>query len=280
MLKLFRSTESLPGRSVRQSYKGACARWTSGKVLSWSTKDFIFLPLFLICLFVPQSVFAQCKSIYKIPDLNCDGDLQIVVIGDSFVYGIGDTKNRGRGGYVLRTQRRFSRAAIQNLGTPGLQSPKLLEDLQASFRGRAPLNYRQVLRSADIVIFDLGRNDRWLYGEASDTVKNLQAAAQLIRLDARKRKQIEPVIVIAPNMLPNRGSQGPWVSVLNKLILRTHTSRNPADLRFDLVSKRLIGDDQIHPTSLGYDELAKVFQRYLQRTLPPRIKARQREFYR
>ena len=238
--------------------------------------------LLLVCSLslLPQVAQAKCRSFYKIPDLNCDGDLQIVVIGDSFVSGTGDTKYRGRGGYVLRTQRRLRKAAIQNLGTPGLQTPDLLEELRSSLRGRAPSKYRQVIRTADIVILDLGRNDRWLYGKASDTAKNLQAAAALIRADARKRKRIEPIVVIAPNMLPNRGSQGPWVALLNKFILRTHSSKYPADLRFDLVSKRLIGKDQIHPTSLGYDELAKVFQRYLQRTLPPRMKARQRAFYR
>jgi hypothetical protein len=64
-------------------------------------------------------------------------------------------------------------------------------------------------------------------------------------------------------MSPNRGSQSPWVKELDGLILKSHQVEFPADLRFDLVSKRLLQPDNIHPTSKGYVAMAKVFIAYL-----------------
>jgi hypothetical protein len=52
---------------------------------------------------------------------------------------------------------------------------------------------------------------------------------------------------------------------LDALILKSHSAEAPADLRFDLVSKRLLSADQIHPTSKGYQALADVFVKYILR---------------
>jgi lysophospholipase L1-like esterase len=69
-------------------------------------------------------------------------------------------------------------------------------------------------------------------------------------------------------LLPNRGSQGPWVKELNEIILESHTTAHPADLRFDQVSKRLLSPDSIHPTSKGYAAISKVFISYLKHEYP------------
>jgi lysophospholipase L1-like esterase len=42
-------------------------------------------------------------------------------------------------------------------------------------------------------------------------------------------------------------------------------------LRFDIVSKRLLSADQLHPTSIGYDELAKTFIAYVKKVLAKRF---------
>jgi hypothetical protein len=108
------------------------------------------------------------------------------------------------------------------------------------------------------VVLDLGRNDRWLFGLPSEALKNLKTIRQLIQGSIKKRTGVAPVVVIAVLMLPNRGAQGPWVKELNGLIFKSHKVSSPANLRFDLVSKRLIGADQIHPT----------FEAYLKKNLP------------
>jgi hypothetical protein len=72
-------------------------------------------------------------------------------------------------------------------------------------------------------------------------------------------------------MSPNRGSQSPWVKELDNLILDSHEAESPADLRFDLVSKRLLQPDNIHPTSKGYAEMAKVFITYLLTKYPEHV---------
>jgi len=214
-----------------------------------------------------------CPAIEGIPDFNCDGDLQIVVMGDSLVSGFGDTKNKNKGGYVLRTQRKLKQAAVQNLGILGLRTDGLLTRLKNAFDQGKLVSTKTALLSADIVVLDVGRNDRWIFGEPVDTYKNIAKAAAKIRTEVKEITGIEPMVVTAVMMLPNRGSQGPWVKALNAIILKNSTAIKPADLRFDLVSKRLLGDDQVHPTSAGYDALAKRFQSYLLTTLAKRMRA-------
>jgi hypothetical protein len=63
------------------------------------------------------------------------------------------------------------------------------------------------------------------------------------------------------------------VKELNTIILRGNSVNTPNDLRFDLISKRLLSSDQIHPTSAGYAALAKTFISYLTRKLPAKVRA-------
>src|SRR5690606_39037339 len=102
------------------------------------------------------------------------------------------------------------------------------------------------------VVLDLGRNDRWLFGPPIETFRNLKRAVTQIKKYTKDSAGLSPLIVTAVMMLPNRGSQGPWVKELNGYILRSNTLQDPSDLRFDLVSKRLLSKDQIHPTPQGY----------------------------
>jgi len=81
------------------------------------------------------------------------------------------------------------------------------------------------------------------------------------------------MVVIATIMLPNRGSQAPWVKEFNGIIIRNNKRTDPTDLRFDLVSKRLLSADQLHPTSQGYEALAKTFVNYLLKKLPGKMRA-------
>lgn len=221
----------------------------------------------LLCLTALQSVSA-CPTIDSLPDFNCDGKVAIVVIGDSLVAGIGDTQNGNKGGYVLRTQERFPQATVVGFGVPGLRTLTLLKMLRKAFAEANTSELAGSLIAADLVVLDLGRNDRWGFGLPATTLRNLNRARAVIESGVGKQSGAAPLVVTAVLMYPNRGSQGPWVKELNKLILRSHSTERPADLRFDLVSKRLLSADNIHPTSKGYAAISQVFVRYLRREYP------------
>jgi hypothetical protein len=105
-------------------------------------------------------------------------------------------------------------------------------------------------------------------GPPSQTLRNLKRISALIKSRVLTTVETAPLIVTAVLMLPNRGSQGPWVKELNTLIAKTHTEATPADLHFDQVSKRLLSADQIHPTPKGYTALATTFVKYILLRLP------------
>jgi lysophospholipase L1-like esterase len=217
-------------------------------------------------LFAPQAI--ACPAVGKLPDFNCDGEARIVVLGDSLAYGFGDTVNGNKGGYVLRAQKAFPNATFSNFGVQGLQSLDLILDIKRAFDGRGDSDLANALVKADAVILDLGRNDRWLFGLPSATLRNLKRAASLIRKNVTKVTDTSPLVIQAVLMYPNRGSQGPWVKELDALILKSSSTAAPADLRFDLVSKRLLSEDQIHPTSKGYQAMTAVFVKYLRNNYP------------
>ena len=231
------------------------------------------LLLFLGAILLSGSAFAACGSGGGGLDINCDGTVRLAVLGDSFVVGTGDLRYGGRGGYVLRARRKLRNVTVDGFGTKGLDTRQLLTRIIDAF-ARGPRSSPQeaslkgALLESDIVVLDLGRNDRWFFGPPSEAYRNLKRIRSLIRTKVGEATGVAPVIVTAVLMLPNRGSQGPWVKDLNRLILKSHRPEAPANLRFDLVSKRLLSSDQLHPTSIGYDELAKTFVDYILKVLP------------
>lgn len=208
-----------------------------------------------------------CAKISSMDDFTGDGEVNVVFVGDSLVVGFGDAP--GKGGYVARAQKKFPSANFNNLGELGLKSQQLLLKLERAFDAGASeeVKLRNALLKADYVVLDLGRNDRWDFGLPSATSRNLKRAAKLIKSRVTAEGKVAPLVVTAVMMLPNRGSQGPWVKELNELIFKSNSTANPADLRFDLVSKRLLSSDQIHPTSKGYDALAQALTSYIKKTL-------------
>jgi lysophospholipase L1-like esterase len=221
-----------------------------------------------------STLLFACPKVSGFPDYNCDQSLDIVILGDSIPLGFGDTKNGNQGGYVLRTKNKLKQFSFQNFAKPGLRTFELLNDVNDALNGDdSDIDLRQALLGADVVFLDIGRNDRWLFGTPSATLRNLKRISTLIKSKVSARTNVAPLVVTAVIMLPNRGSQGPWVKELNALILKSNSKQNPADLRFDLVSKRLLGKDQIHPTSEGHTALFKTFSNYITKILPKKINA-------
>lgn len=220
---------------------------------------------FVFCLvaFLPIRWGLACPLVERLPDFNCDATQSIVVVGDSLVAGIGDTKNGNSGGYVLRTQARFPGATVTSHGVPGLRTLTLIKTLRRVFANPTDSPLAQKLLAADLVVLDLGRNDRWGFGLPSATLRNLKRVRTMIEAGVKQHGHTPPLVVTAVMMYPNRGSQGPWVKELDNLILESSTTEAPADLRFDLVSKRLLSPDNIHPSSKGYAALTEVFVDWL-----------------
>jgi lysophospholipase L1-like esterase len=214
-----------------------------------------------------------CPKVSGLPDFNCDGSARVVVLGDSLVYGTGDKSNRGRGGYVLRAQNAFEGALVVNLGVPGLETQDLVANIKHSFSGRESSLIADELSLADLVVIDVGRNDFWNFKPLSASTRNLSRIKTSIESNLIERGGTSPLVVTAVLMLPNRGDQGPWVKELNLLIEKTNSSHFPADLRFDTVSKRLLGTDRLHPTSKGYGAIAAVLIKYLKSNYPLHARA-------
>jgi lysophospholipase L1-like esterase len=233
---------------------------------------FTFPSIVLFLTLATAPAASACPKVGRIPDFNCDSSANIVVIGDSLVYGYGDTTNGNRGGYVLRAQARLPEATVHNFGILGLKTREMLTNLEQAFKGTGDASLAEALVKADIVVLDVGRNDRWLFGLPSAALRNLKRARSLITTKVSALTGSSPLVVMAVMMYPNRGSQGPWMKELDELILKSNTPTTPADLRFDLVSKRLLSSDQIHPTPKGYKAISDVFVKYILRSYPRHTK--------
>jgi len=228
----------------------------------------IVLPL-VLCL-SPQSAHTWPFS-YKLLDLNGDCEVLGVVVGDSFVGGMGD--NPEDGGYVMRASRLLPRLELVRMGFPGLETLDLLEKIDRELRGTSTSPFKQALEKADFIVIDLGRNDRWNFGEPEQSARNIWRIQKALRRKIPQLSGVPPVIITSILMLPNRGSQGPWVAKFNQIIASHNSSRFPADLRFDLVSKRLIGSDQLHPAPEGHAALAEMLVGYIRKTVPSYLRS-------
>jgi lysophospholipase L1-like esterase len=213
----------------------------------------------------------SCPLIGGYPDYNCDSEINFAVLGDSLAFGFGDLQNGNKGGYVTRAARKLPNISIDNFGVNGQTTPQLIALLNNTFQDESSALYKSLVK-ADVIFLDLGRNDRWFFELPSSTFKRLRDISVSIKSRIEKRTGTAPLVVTAVLMLPNRGSQGPWVKELNSFILKSNSKTAPADLRFDLVSKRLLGSDQVHPTSLGYIALGKTFFSYIKKILPRKIR--------
>jgi lysophospholipase L1-like esterase len=212
-----------------------------------------------------QHSFA-CPVIGRLPDFNCNGRLDVVVLGDSLVAGVGDKQVKG--GYVSRAETEITEAQFYNFGVPSETALRLVRKLLMAFRGSAKTALAKDLLAADIVFIDTGRNDHWHQESPRTTFRNLKRARSIIEERVRALTGHKPLVVQAVLMHPNRRIQTPWVIKLDDLLLSSNTISSPANLRFDRVSKTLLSADNIHPTSAGYAQMSNMFVSYLLEYLP------------
>lgn len=208
-----------------------------------------------------------CPKRAGLPDLNCDGAARIAVVGDSVVYGIGDAAHGNAGGYVLRTANKFPKASFYNHGDPGNEAGKLVRDLTDAFDGTGEAALADHIKTSDVIFLDIGRNDWWTKTTPLATWRNLKRCREVIQTKVLALTGHKPLVVTARLTLANRTGQGDWVKELNTIIGQKGTALAPADLRFDLVSKKLL-IDAVHPSSAGYDAASKILTTYLRVSYP------------
>ena len=236
-----------------------------------------FLAAALLCL-LPVQVLAQtCPDIQGFADLNCDFKLQITFVGDSIVTGFGDTENSNRGGYVLRLQQRFGEASIKSIAANGLKTTGLLELLADAFEKAKAPETLAILLESDVVILDVGRNDRLVPKPVRDAYRSLQLVGSRIRRGVGKLAGFTPLVVTSVMMVPGRANLARFVRKLNAIILKGDTPDRPADLRFDKVSPDNLSQDKLHPSSKGYQALFKVAESYLIEQLPAETRRAKRK---
>ncbi len=226
--------------------------------------------IFFACLALFSRECSACPKIGRIPDINCDGAAKVLVVGDSVVYGVGDVRNGGRGGYVLRIAKKFPEASFENRGAPGEEARRILGVIRNAFSGVGDSSFATSLTQADIIILDIGRNDWWKFRPAIATWLNLKRARELIQARVKSVTGHKPLVVTAQMMGANRTGQGTWVAELNRYIASNNKSTAPTDLRFSTVSKKLL-IDRVHPSPRGYTAIAKILSVYLVRTLPKHV---------
>ena len=216
-----------------------------------------------------------CDGLYNIPDVTCDKEVRIVVLGDSIVAGVGDERygNSG-GGYIRRTGALLPGVAIAGVGTSGQNSLQLYQIVKSTLSGGAMRpRLKGTLLDADIIVIDIGRNDWWrVYRKpnppVNDTFARLNRLQRYLRDEITTKTGRTPIVILSRLLLPNRTGQGAWVGRLNARLKRGSSLQLPATLRFDLISKSLYNNDQLHPTAVGYDVIAEYFRQYLLVSLP------------
>ena len=228
--------------------------------------NFISLIIFCLGFLFPSRSAQAWPYSYRLLDINGDCKVVGVVVGDSFSAGFGDSAERG--GFVERAARVLPKIDLIKMGFPGLETSDLLQKIEKELTGDSITPFKRSLARADFVVLDLGRNDRWNFGEPEASARNMWRIQKALRKKIFQFSGVPPVIVTSLLMLPNRGSQGPWVARFNEIIASHNTNRFPADLRFDLVSKRLIGSDQLHPSPEGHAALGEVLSTYIKKSLP------------
>ncbi|NLF26208.1 MAG: SGNH/GDSL hydrolase family protein [Deltaproteobacteria bacterium] len=220
-----------------------------------------FLKVILLLGLGLTALTAQaCPNKYDFIDMNCDGRIRIIFTGDSIAYGRGDFTHRDHGGYAARVQERFPHIHVTNLGLPGASSARLL----LWFTSHLPNPSSDVLmRRADIIVIDIGRNDWWQNVSPGRVVRNIVRLVEVLRNYYKNKRGNLPLIVVSTLIPTTRSGQSAYVKEINHLLLRYRSKTLPVRVRFDKMSTALLSYDRLHPTSAGYDYLGRIASRFL-----------------
>lgn len=220
-----------------------------------------------LCLVVvlctcPRLVFG-CPLIDRFVDLNCDQRHRVSITGDSIVKGVGDAKRDDDGGYVARLGEYYPGSEFVNIGIPGISSSRLLRDFKQNLNKPAEGTTKVKTRDIDQLIIQVGTNDYWERNPAALTVRNIKRLVKFLRTKLEEMNGTAPVIGIATLPPTRRDFQNPFIHEVNSLLLKFNSSKLPVRIRFDTLPTRYISFDDLHPSSKGYNRMAKVVKKYV-----------------
>jgi lysophospholipase L1-like esterase len=212
----------------------------------------LFLSLSL--LLAPLSAQA-CPLIQGLVDVNCDGRIKFVFVGDSITYGIrdplSDTRPEGFG-YPARFQwRHLPQFRIGKVGRPGLTVDEL-----NSFM-RSP-DQAALANRGDYVIITIGTNN---YFRGARTPAQIAAVQRRVVKYYRDRGML---VTLATLYQTTRSYQRSFIDSVNAYLLENSTHSLPVHVRFDMIDTAgAIDFDGLHPNARGYNQMAQVAYDYI-----------------
>lgn len=233
------------------------------------TAKTMLLSLASCCLLAAPAL--ACPAIDGMIDFNCDGRLKIAITGDSVVKGDGDSPARPPGGYVTRLAERFPKASFVNLGIDGVTSFGLLRNFTQILGKGGTASLKRLVKEADLIIIDVGRNDYFQKHPASYTINNIERLVKLFRRKLADPAGSAPFVAISTLIPTTRSFQQPFVAEVNRFLITSRSPNLPVYIRLDGLPLSDINFDGIHPNSLGYDEIARIDAGYI------RVKAQQQQ---
>lgn len=234
----------------------------------------------LLCMFFAVAVSegaVACPLVNGLIDFNCDGKHTISAIGDSIVTGVGDEKNGGKGGYVLRLSQSFSDSEVNGFGYPGITTAQLITYYKRQF-ARTPRSAEIVaLGRSDIIIIDIGRNDYFNRNSSTLTATTIKRLTVLLSSELKKRFGTAPLFVSTILPPTRREIDLGFIQQVNMVLLRIRGRDFPAYLRFDTLNPLLLSEDRLHPSSAGYDFLFKLAAEYISGPAQSRSRSERRD---
>lgn len=204
-----------------------------------------------------------CPLVEGLVDYNCDRKHQISVVGDSIVFGTGDTANGNQGGYVLRLQRAFKSSEVFNFGYPGITTNRLLAYYKQQFLKNSKGDEIKALGNSDIIIIDVGRNDYFNRNSSATTANTIKRLTTFLSTELEKKFGTSPLFVTTILPLTNREIDLGFIKQVNMVLLKIRNQTFPAFLRFDKLNPALLSSDELHPTSAGYAVLGNIASKYI-----------------
>ena len=193
-----------------------------------------FLRIFLVSLFFSLGFAHACPDIDGLTDRNCDKKLVVVGFGDSITFGIGDGLKLGYLGWLKAIHPNIT---IVNLGVPGENT--------TLGRARAARTIPYI-PEADYTIILQGTNDFFQATKSFLSTKDNLARIRSISINSGGQTFLSSL-----TQTNRRNGQADWIKGVNNSII---SFRN---LDFFSLGKTIIGYDQLHPNTLGYQVMAQ-----------------------
>ena len=162
---------------------------------------------------------------------------------------------------------------MYSFGYPGITTAKLLTYYKKLFAKSPKSAQVTQLGTSDIIIIDVGRNDYFNRNSSTLTATTIKRLTTFLSTELAKRFGTAPLFVTTVLPLTRREIDIGFIKQVNMVLLKTRGKNFPAFLRFDTLDTNLLGPDGLHPTSAGYDVLAKIASDYIRGEAQTRSKS-------